>query len=94
MQQSQDCEHSESKQPQEGDLNYVKVGAAACFAPLEFFQIFCEAHGVVLPWEGPADRKHLKIAAHDREFKAVDAKYYEGVVELIKFIDSLRKQKS
>src|SRR5712691_3753616 len=30
----------------------------------------------------------------DREFKAVDAKYYEGVVELIKFIDSLRKQKS
>ena len=30
----------------------------------------------------------------DREFKAVDAKYYEGVVELIKFINSLRKQKS
>ena len=30
----------------------------------------------------------------DREFMAVDAKYYEGVVELIKFIDSLRKQKS
>lgn len=30
----------------------------------------------------------------DREFKAVDAKYYEGVIELIKFIDSLRKQKS
>lgn len=30
----------------------------------------------------------------DREFKAVDAKYYGGVVELIKFIDSLRKQKS
>ena len=30
----------------------------------------------------------------DREFKTVDAKYYEGVVELIKFIDSLRKQKS
>jgi phosphonate transport system substrate-binding protein len=30
----------------------------------------------------------------DREFKAVDAKYYEPVVELIKFIDSLRKQKS
>jgi len=30
----------------------------------------------------------------DREFKQVDAKYYEGVVELIKFIDSLRKQKS
>jgi phosphonate transport system substrate-binding protein len=30
----------------------------------------------------------------DREFKAVDAKYYEGVVELIRFIDSLRKQKS
>ncbi|CAN5201283.1 phosphonate ABC transporter substrate-binding protein [soil metagenome] len=30
----------------------------------------------------------------DREFKAVDAKYYEGVVELIKFVDSLRKQKS
>jgi phosphonate transport system substrate-binding protein len=30
----------------------------------------------------------------DREFKPVDAKYYEGVVELIKFIDSLRKQKS
>jgi phosphonate transport system substrate-binding protein len=30
----------------------------------------------------------------DREFKQVDAKYYDGVVELIKFIDSLRKQKS
>lgn len=30
----------------------------------------------------------------DREFKAVDAKYYEPVVELIKFVDSLRKQKS
>ncbi len=30
----------------------------------------------------------------DREFKQVDAKYYEPVVELIKFIDSLRKQKS
>jgi phosphonate transport system substrate-binding protein len=30
----------------------------------------------------------------DREFKAVDAKYYEPVVELIKFIDTLRKQKS
>jgi phosphonate transport system substrate-binding protein len=30
----------------------------------------------------------------DREFMQVDAKYYEGVVELIKFIDSLRKQKS
>ena len=30
----------------------------------------------------------------DREFKTVDAKYYEPVVELIKFIDSLRKQKS
>ena len=30
----------------------------------------------------------------DREFKAVDAQYYEPVVELIKFIDQLRKQKS
>ena len=30
----------------------------------------------------------------DREFKQVDAKYYETVVELIKFVDSLRKQKS
>ena len=30
----------------------------------------------------------------DREFKAVDAKYYETVVELIKFVDTLRKQKS
>jgi phosphonate transport system substrate-binding protein len=30
----------------------------------------------------------------DKEFKAVDAKYYETVVELIKFIDTLRKQKS
>jgi phosphonate transport system substrate-binding protein len=30
----------------------------------------------------------------DREFKQVDAKYYETVVELIKFIDSLKKQKS
>lgn len=30
----------------------------------------------------------------DREFKTVDAKYYEGVIELIKFVDSLRKQKS
>ncbi|HYX01187.1 MAG TPA: phosphate/phosphite/phosphonate ABC transporter substrate-binding protein, partial [Reyranella sp.] len=30
----------------------------------------------------------------DREFKQVDAKYYEPVVELIKFIDTLRKQKS
>ena len=30
----------------------------------------------------------------DREFKAVNASYYEPVVELIKFIDSLRKQKS
>ncbi|MDP1748350.1 MAG: phosphonate ABC transporter substrate-binding protein [Reyranella sp.] len=30
----------------------------------------------------------------DREFKAVDAKHYEPVVELIKFVDSLRKQKS
>lgn len=30
----------------------------------------------------------------DLEFKQVDAKYYEGVIELIKFIDSLRKQKS
>ncbi len=30
----------------------------------------------------------------DREFKVVDAKYYEPVVELIKFIDALRKQKS
>lgn len=30
----------------------------------------------------------------DREFKEVDAKYYEPVVELIKFVDSLRKQKS
>lgn len=30
----------------------------------------------------------------DREFKAVDAQYYEPVVELIKFVDSLRKQKS
>src|SRR5262245_38538084 len=30
----------------------------------------------------------------DKEFIKTDAKYYEGVVELIKFIDSLRKQKS
>jgi len=30
----------------------------------------------------------------DREFKGVDAKYYDTVVDLIKFIDSLRKQKS
>jgi phosphonate transport system substrate-binding protein len=30
----------------------------------------------------------------DRGFKAVDAQYYEPVVELIKFIDQLRKQKS
>jgi phosphonate transport system substrate-binding protein len=30
----------------------------------------------------------------DKEYKAVDAKYYEPVVELIKFIDGLRKQKS
>ena len=30
----------------------------------------------------------------DREFITVDAKDYEPVVELIKFIDSLRKQKS
>lgn len=30
----------------------------------------------------------------DREFKVVDAQYYEPVVELIKFIDALRKQKS
>src|SRR5215813_4512693 len=30
----------------------------------------------------------------DREFKQVDAKYYEPVAELIKFVDSLRKQKS
>jgi phosphonate transport system substrate-binding protein len=30
----------------------------------------------------------------DREFVKVDAKYYEPVVELIKFIDQLRKQKS
>ena len=30
----------------------------------------------------------------DKEFIPTDAKYYEGVVELIKFIDSLRKQKS
>ena len=30
----------------------------------------------------------------DREFKQVDATYYEPVVELIKFVDSLRKQKS
>ncbi len=30
----------------------------------------------------------------DREFKAVDAQYYAQVVELIKFVDSLRKQKS
>ena len=30
----------------------------------------------------------------DREFAAVDAKDYEPVVELIKFVDALRKQKS
>jgi phosphonate transport system substrate-binding protein len=30
----------------------------------------------------------------DKEFKAVDAKYYDTVVELIKFVDTLRKQKS
>jgi phosphonate transport system substrate-binding protein len=30
----------------------------------------------------------------DREFQQVDAKYYDTVVELIKFIDTLRKQKS
>jgi phosphonate transport system substrate-binding protein len=30
----------------------------------------------------------------DREFIKVDAKYYEPVVELIKFVDQLRKQKS
>ncbi|WP_428677291.1 phosphonate ABC transporter substrate-binding protein [Reyranella sp.] len=30
----------------------------------------------------------------DRGFQAVDAQYYEPVVELIKFIDQLRKQKS
>ena len=30
----------------------------------------------------------------DKEYKAVDAKYYETVVDLIKFVDSLRKQKS
>ena len=30
----------------------------------------------------------------DREFKPVDAKFYDAVVELIKFVDSLRKQKS
>ena len=30
----------------------------------------------------------------DKEFVKVDAKYYEPVVELIKFIDQLRKQKS
>ena len=30
----------------------------------------------------------------DREFTKVDAKYYEPVVELIKFVDQLRKQKS
>jgi len=32
--------------------------------------------------------------AKDKEFIPADAKYYEGVVELIKFVDSLRKQKS
>lgn len=30
----------------------------------------------------------------DREWKEVDAKYYEPVIDLIKFVDSLRKQKS
>ncbi len=30
----------------------------------------------------------------DREFTKVDAKYYEPVVELIRFVDQLRKQKS
>jgi phosphonate transport system substrate-binding protein len=30
----------------------------------------------------------------DREFKQVDAKYYEPVIDLITFVDSLRKQKS
>ena len=30
----------------------------------------------------------------DKEFIKVDAKYYEPVVELIKFVDQLRKQKS
>lgn len=30
----------------------------------------------------------------DRGFKVVDAQYYEPVIELIKFIDALRKQKS
>ena len=30
----------------------------------------------------------------DREFKVVDAQYYEPAVELIKFVDALRKQKS
>lgn len=30
----------------------------------------------------------------DKEFVKVDAKYYEPVVELIKFVDQLRKQKS
>ncbi len=30
----------------------------------------------------------------NRNFQAVDAKYYEGVIELIKFVDTLRKQKS
>ena len=30
----------------------------------------------------------------DKEFTKVDAKYYEPVVDLIKFIDQLRKQKS
>ena len=30
----------------------------------------------------------------DREFIKVDAKYYEPVVELIRFVDQLRKQKS
>ena len=39
-------------------------------------------------------RVTYKYALTDKGFTKVDAKYYEPVVELIKFIDSLRKQKS
>ena len=53
-------------------------------------------------WELARDERFwIKVSAFDklsdgkdREFKQVDAPYYESVVELIRFVDSLRKQKS
>ena len=80
-----------------GDVGVHEVGAAVLAPVLDLAQF------LILPLmveKAKSEFDKAKAAfdklsdGKDREFIKVDAKAYEPVVELIKFIDSLRKQKS